>query len=60
MAAIRVRCQLQLKTKRARIMNDASISHNESSPLSFIPVIYIKLDGGHVGFCHYGGPIVLN
>mgnify|MGYP006890278754 FL=1 len=39
-------------------MNDASISHNESSP--FIPVIYIKLDGGHVGFCHYGGPIVLN
>jgi len=31
----------------------------ESSPLSFVPVIYIQLDGGHVGFCQDGCPIGL-
>jgi len=29
------------------------------SPLSCICVIYIQLDGGHVGFCQDGCPIVL-
>ena len=23
----------------------------------YIPVIYIQLDGGHVGFCQDGGPL---
>ena len=31
---------------------------NESSPGS-LPVIYIQLDGGHVGFCQNGGTIGL-
>jgi len=31
----------------------------ESRPLSFIPVIYIHLDGGRVGICQDGGPIGL-
>ena len=31
----------------------------KSSSLSFIPVIYIQLDGGHVGFCQDGSPIGL-
>ena len=30
---------------------------NESSPLSFISVNNIQLDGGHVGFYQDGGPI---
>jgi len=29
----------------------------ESSHLSFILVIYIQLDGGHVGICQNGGPL---
>jgi len=31
---------------------------NESSPSS-LAVIYIQLDGGHVGFCQNGGTIDL-
>jgi len=27
--------------------------------LGVIHVIYIRLDGGHVGICQYGGPIGL-
>jgi len=30
-----------------------------SSPLSFIPVIYIQLGGGCVGFCQDGSPIAM-
>ena len=38
---------------------DVLLKRATYNPLSFIPVIYVQLDGGHVEFWQYGGPIWL-